>query len=185
MKQIGIIIRGKQSEAHEPDYMEMHADVVLSDGSPIGYFGENGGFSASAGMFMDGVVYDYTRMAAERPYYTNAETARSYGVVSTICLINVEDAAAQKFDQFWKDMSAPGRARENGFSLLGNNCSTNAAKAFRYAGIIDDGIPGLDTPQTLFTQLRSKLGGNFRCASGYVGFLKNGMQMKIQIERSK
>ena len=181
MKMIGIIIRGKHSNDHDPAYMEMHADVLLSDGSPIGYYGEGGGFSARSGMGMDGVVYDYETMRAQRPFYTELELAAQYGVISTLCVVQVDDDKARKFDEYWKNLSKPGVAKANGFSLVGNNCSSNAAAAFEYAGVIDGGIPGLDTPQNLYTQLQAKYGSSFKCHSGYVGFRRTGNQMNVQV----
>jgi hypothetical protein len=49
--QVGLIVRGKKSHAHKPDVMEQHADCILSNGAPVGFFGEgNNGSSNSIGM---------------------------------------------------------------------------------------------------------------------------------------
>src|SRR5919109_2095929 len=37
---VGLIVRGKSGPAHHPGVMEQHADCILSDGSPMGFFGE-------------------------------------------------------------------------------------------------------------------------------------------------
>lgn len=44
---VGLIVRGKCSQEHHPDNLDQHADCVLSNGAPIGFFGEGGGLSAS------------------------------------------------------------------------------------------------------------------------------------------
>ena len=170
---------------HKPDLRAQHADVVLSDGSPIGYFGEGQGALQQYGMYMDGAVYDYSAMAAERPAYIDIEKAVAARVISTLCLIQVDDLTARKFDEYWQFKKAEVRVENPGFSILGENCSTTAARAFRYAGVIDEGIPGLDTPQNLFSQLRFKLGSNFQCVSGYVGFKKENGKMQILVGEVK
>lgn len=182
MKTIGVIIRGKHSEEHNPDLLEQHADVLLSDGSPIGYYGIGGnGAKAEKGMGMEGVVYDYAALQINRPYYVDLEKAVQNGVVSTLCLLQVDDETARRFDEYWANMSKPGVAAKNGFDIIGNNCSTNAARAFEYAGVTNGPIPHLDTPQHLFVQLRAKYGSAFKCGSGYVGFQRSGNQMRIQM----
>jgi hypothetical protein len=180
MKSIAIIIRGKHNEAHEPGPFDQHADVVLSDGSPYGYFGEGVGFSADYGMFMDGVVYNYDVFKQKRPYYIDSEYAKRVNVISTICVIRVSDDVAVRFDQYWKNPKVRGK---DSFSMLGNNCATHAAEAFRHAGVMKGGIPGLDTPDHLYHELKLRLGGNFKCTSGYIGFTPKGNQMKIDIRK--
>ncbi len=181
MKIIGLIIRGKHSETHNPDLLEQHADVVLSDGAPIGYFGEGGGAFARSGMFMDGVIYDYNSLKQQRPYYVDLDLARQLNVISTICTIKVEDDVAKKFDDYWRNLKNNNKG--NTFSLLGNNCSTHAADAFRAAGVLKSGISGLDTPDHLYHDLKFRYGANFRCSSGYVGFTQAGRQFQFQVER--
>jgi hypothetical protein len=59
---IALIVRGKINTNHEPGLLAQHADAILPDGSPIGFFGEGDGKSgsgASVGLGMEGVVYDY------------------------------------------------------------------------------------------------------------------------------
>jgi len=181
MKIIGIIVRGKHSEQHDPEVLEQHADVILSDGSPVGYFGEGGGFSGNVGMFMDGVVYDYNLLSQYRPYYVDSGLARRHNVLSTACTIVVEDEVAKKFDEYWRYMDLRARVKKDGFSLLGNNCSTHAAEAFAHAGVMEGGIPGLDTPQNLYHSLKMRYGARFQCASGYVGFKKRNTKLELEI----
>lgn len=183
MKVLGIIIRGKHSEAHDPDLLAQHADVILSDGSPVGYFGQGGGSFGNIGMFMDGVVFDYNSYLNYRPEYVDIDTARQANVISTVCTVRVDDAVAKRFDDYWKRLDKSARAGKESFSLLGNNCSTHASDAFRFAGVLKEGIPGLDTPQNLYHQLKIKYGGNFRCTSGYIGFTGTGAHFNLQVEK--
>ena len=163
--QISLIIRGKASEQHHPGVMEQHADVILSDGTPMGFFGENGGVSAGIGMGMDGVVADPDWFEENRSGYMNARIAERYDMPSTVLTLNVMPEQAAKFDEYWANLDdEPGD-----FSLLGANCSTHAAEAFEYAGITDKGIPGLDTPDNLYSQLKDVQPAAMS-ESGYLGF---------------
>jgi hypothetical protein len=70
-KKVALIVRGKLALDHEPDLMAQHADVILGDGTPIGFFGEGEGTSgsgASSGSGMKGVVYNYSLLKVHRPY---------------------------------------------------------------------------------------------------------------------
>ena len=44
---VGLIVRGKQNDAHSPGNMEQHADCILPNGEHVGFFG--GGGDASSG----------------------------------------------------------------------------------------------------------------------------------------
>src|SRR5689334_23254455 len=75
-KQVGLIVRGKQSPDHHPDNLAQHADAILSDGSPIGFYGQGNDQSGNAiGLRMQGVVYDYADMKIARPWYVNVDSA--------------------------------------------------------------------------------------------------------------
>lgn len=178
MKLIAVVIRGKHGEAHNPALMEQHADVVLSTGEPMGFFGSGGGFSGQYGMFMDGVVADFGVMRDMRPYYVEAAVAETYNVVSTICYLQVSDDQAAKFDAFWKAPDEKTRRDMKSFSLVGDNCSTAASMAMRHAGILRGEIPGLDSPNGLYHQMKTRFGMGFACQSGYVGFEKQGNKFK-------
>lgn len=171
---VGLIVRGKRSPTDKPSVMNQHADCILPDGSPIGFFGEGpnrsgGRTSASSmrvGMNMQGIVYDYGGFQAARPWYVNMADAKAADVLSTVLTVNVSAPVAAKFAAFWKGMAA----KPGGFDLLGNNCSTHASAAFVNAGILPGGIPGLDTPDNLYRQLVAKLPGNTASYSGHVAF---------------
>jgi hypothetical protein len=53
--------------------------------------------------------------------------------------------------------------------------------AFRHAGIIQHEIPGLDTPQGLFVQLRSSFNTSFKCKSGHVGIKKINGRYELEV----
>ena len=57
------------------------------------------------------------------------------------------------------------------FNLVGRNCSTRAWQAFEHAGIVSTSMPGLDTPDNLYRQLKH-FRKNTTSYSGYIGFLK-------------
>jgi hypothetical protein len=101
--QVALIVRGKNSAAHRPELMEQHADCVLSNGAPIGFYGEgNDGSSAggssgiakvsktsaasfnSSGFGMSGVVFEFAQLSRFRANYVDAAIARSTGTISTV-----------------------------------------------------------------------------------------------------
>jgi hypothetical protein len=171
---VGLVVRGKRSPTHAPGVMEQHADCVLPDGSPVGFFGtgpnrSGGGSSASSmnvGLNMRGVVYRYPEFRINRPWYVNLADAKASGVVSTVLTVNVGTAVALTFAAYWQKLfDKPG-----GFDLLGNNCSTHASDAFVASKILRRGIPGLDTPDHLYKQLATEKRGLTASYSGYVAF---------------
>jgi len=165
---IGLIVRGKLSAQHHPGAMAQHADVILADGSPVGFYGEgNGGNSNSVGLGMQGVVYDHAALRIQRPYYIDVSSAVSNRVVSTVLLVKVTSDQANKFAKSWASMTTdPGN-----FNILGGNCSTHASASFIDAGLLKRGIPGLDTPDNLYAQLVKELPAtSLQSLSGYIGF---------------
>jgi len=167
---IALIVRGKTGAGHEPDIMAQHADAILSDGSPIGFFGEGDGISGSGGSIgfgMDGVVYDYHLMKAHRPYYVDLDQAKRYGVKSTVLVLKVTSEIGLVFDEFWSKL----KLNPGNFSLLGDNCATHGSEAFMKAGIVNRGIPGLDTPDNLYKQLIA-VSSKTESYSGHVGFVR-------------
>ncbi len=167
-KQIGLIVRGKQGPDHHPDKMAQHADVVLSTGAPIGFYGEgNDGSANRIGMMLTGVTYDYAALRIQRPWYVDADSAVANRVVSTVLLIDVDDKTADAFAAAWDAMTrSPGD-----FNILGGNCSTHASSAFITAGVVKDGIPGIDTPDNLYAQLVKEVPASRRHSyTGFIGF---------------
>lgn len=194
---VALIVRGKTSHAHDPSVLAQHADCVLSNGAPIGFFGEGntgssgnassgiGGSSRwsadssnSSGVGMTGAVYDYATLARKRGNYVDAAIARGTGTVSTVLLVQVSAAEAAAFDKAWVDMMAdPGM-----FNIVGWNCATHASQAFRKAGILSAGIPGLDTPDNLYRQLCFEKVGKLEVAHGYVGFTASGSGYMMTVD---
>lgn len=179
---VALIVRGKTSAEHSPGKLEQHADCVRSDGSPVGYFGEGGegsGYITSAVLIgIRGEVYDMEGFKRHRPYYVDATLARGYGVVSTALVVRVSRAQADRFDDYWDRLTDdPGT-----FRLLGKNCSTRASGAFRYAGILAGGIPGLDTPDNLYKQLVRERPDFCESYSGYIGFATAGTNLAMVVE---
>lgn len=185
--QVGLIVRGKLNDTHSPSVMAQHADCILSTGAPIGFFGDgargpassgsSSGSSMRIGLNMKGVVYDYGLMETNRPYYITASVARTYNVASTVLLLDVAREKAVKFDESWGSiLKTPGA-----FYMLGKNCSTYAAKAFKMAGIIKSGISGLDTPNNLYIQLKKQYPSSHKVYSGFIGFVKNGTGYDMEV----
>src|SRR5262249_61478862 len=103
---IALIVRGKQGPDLHPDKMDQHADVILADGSPVGFFGEgNDKIGNSIGMRMDGIVYDYDLLKRNRPYYIDVDSATANRVVSTVLIVDVDKTAADKFKAAWDRMT--------------------------------------------------------------------------------
>ena len=176
--QVGLVVRGKESPEHAPWASETHADVLLSNGMPVGFFGqwaEDGNTLQQNGFGMPGRVgtpdwwmdndQDGTP-GPDRAAYVDGQTAKDRGWASTVCTLDVSPEQAAAFDQYWEDLSKdPGS-----FSIVGDNCSTHAGEAFEAAGLIPGGIPGMDTPNALYEELRAQYGDALECESGYVDF---------------
>jgi hypothetical protein len=188
MAMVGLVVRGKRNLTHEPGVLEQHADCILPNGAPIGFFGEGPGRSGGSlsapslrvGMNLRGAVYDYRALLVHRPWYVNLADAQGGGVVSTVLTVNVGAAAAARFAAYWSRLqAAPG-----GFDLLGDNCSTHASDAFVATGILKTGIPGLDTPNNLYRQLIKSLAGATSSYSGFVGFepRAGGSRFDVSVE---
>jgi hypothetical protein len=178
---VALIVRGKTSAEHSPGKLEQHADCVRSDGAPVGYFGEAGegiGYIVRAVLIgIRGEVYDMDGFRRNRPYYVNVFDARAYGIVSTALVVRVTGAQASSFDDYWDRLAKdPGT-----FRLLGKNCSTRASGAFRHAGILQSGIPGLDTPNNLYRQLVRQRRDLCRSYTGYIGFSSAGNTRFMQV----
>lgn len=185
---IGLIVRGKRNDTHSPGNMEQHADCILPNGEPVGFFGDEGDASSGSsgsnlsssvsswqdgpsislnktGINMKGTVAYYQELRRIRPYYVDLDLARKYKVFSTVLLIEVTHAQASLFRTFWETLKlSPGA-----FNILGGNCSTKAAKAFAHAKIITGGIPRLDTPNNLYKYLKSKHQNTQKVYSGHIG----------------
>jgi hypothetical protein len=183
---VGLIVRGMTGPQADPRMLEQHADCVLSNGAPVGFYGEgpprSGGntsvVSNTFGVNLNGVVYDYHAMFARRRYYVDLASAKGYGVISTMVTVNVTDNQARLFNGYWRQRLA----RPGGFDIVGNNCSSRASEAFVVAGIVRAGIPGIDTPVHLYRQL-VHVQGPYRTAtySGHIGFVKSASLPGYQV----
>ena len=184
--QVGFIVRGKRNEGHSPGLMEQHADCILSNGEPIGYFGGEGAASSGSssgswnksGLNMRGFVADYQKMKQVRPFYVDLALAKRYSVISTALIIDVGYSKATLFDRYWNNL----KRNPGSFYLVGKNCSSTSSQAFVAASILNRGIPGLDTPNNLYRQLRTHLQSNSVSYSGYLGFVQNDGTGNFDIE---
>jgi hypothetical protein len=202
-KTIGLIVRGKTDDKHKPGVMEQHADCILPDGEPIGFFGDGGDASSgssggssgstvnswangpslslnNSGINMKGKVADYAELKKIRPMYVDVTMAKRYRVKSTVLLLDVSAPQAEVFRKYWKGLQiSPGA-----FNLLGGNCSTHASEAFVAAGIVPSGIPGLDTPDNLYRQLKTVHSGKVTIYSGFIGAkVMSGGKYELVVEQ--
>jgi hypothetical protein len=175
--QVALIVRGKSSATHEPKLNDQHADVILPNGEPVGYFGEGGGVSGwvtqqkvgilkrvVGAMRMEGGVYGYNKLAMHRPHFVDGTRAQEGNVYSTVLVVSVTKQQGIAFENYWSWLAMyPGKYR-----LLGKNCSSRAADAFIQAGIIKGSIPRLDTPNNLYKHLVKKLPDSTMSYSGFV-----------------
>ncbi len=185
---IGLIVRGKHNDKHRPGKMEQHADCILPGGEPVGFYGGGGDASSGSsgssfgssieswangpslswnntGLNMKGTVAHYQELQKIRPMYLDINLAKKYKVKSTVLLLEVTKSQAELFVQYWKNL----KLNPGAFNILGGNCSTHASEAFVSAKVSTSGIPGLDTPDNLYSQLKSKHTGRVRVYSGHVG----------------
>jgi len=193
---IGLIVRGKENDKHKPGKMAQHADCILPGGEHVGFYGEGGDASSGSsgsnssnsssstqslangpslswnrsGLNMKGVVAHHKELLKMRPAYVNINLAKKYKVKSTVILLKVTKTQADLFVQYWKNLKlSPGT-----FNILGGNCSTHASDAFIAATVVASGIPGLDTPNNLYKQLKAKHSGEIVIYSGFIGAAHSG-----------
>jgi len=175
---VGLLVRGKYSEAHAPGVMEQHADVLIAGaGGPetVGYFGEKGGPGVAGsgtgegvGLGMQGVSADMAWFLLNRPQYVDLQLAIITNTVSSLILLKVTKKQADTLAQYWDDLKKdPGT-----FNILGANCSTAAAAGFTKADVTKE-ISGLDTPDNLFNQLKKEYPGAYMI-SGHFGYERAG-----------
>jgi len=69
------------------------------------------------------------------------------------------------FSKYWQNL----KLKPGATNILGGNCSTHAAEAFKSASIISSGIPGLDTPDNVYKQIKSLYLKKVHIYSGNVG----------------
>ncbi len=194
---IGLVVRGMSAPGRAPDD-QGHADCVLPNGAPIGFFadttaaGSSGDTAAGPLLFsgamtgaFTGEVYSYADYLRERPPYVRRDLAVAQRCVSTLLVIDVSDSEARRFEQAWTSMRHdPGQ-----FGILGFNCSTHAGWAFASAGLLATParamgprgtaeIEGFDTPAGLYRQLiEGPANSRFVSYSGYLGFEPMGPGM--------
>ncbi len=167
-KKIALVVRGKQGPDHHPGKLEQHADCIQQNGAPIGFFGQgNDSTLNSAGLSMNGIVYDYPLFQRHRPQYVDLNMAVARRVVSTALLVEVDQTTANKFNEAWWRM----RTNPGTFDIVGNNCATHASAAFIYAGVLGSTIPWMDTPDNLYDQLVDTIPAGRRTSyTGFMGF---------------
>jgi hypothetical protein len=156
---IAYIVRFRPSHTQDaPD--GGHSDCIMPSGAPVGYFGTG----AVGGT---GIVYSHATYLSKRPHYVNLADARALPCVSTLLLLDVGKARAEAFRDAWLAM----RAKTDGFTIAGNNCSTHASRACYAAGLISTHeVDGIDTPNNLYDQIVKESPVGWKSYSGYLGF---------------
>jgi hypothetical protein len=156
---IAYVVRFKPSHAEGPPDGG-HSDCILPTGAPVGYFG-------SGAVGADGVVFTYATFLARRKAYVKATEARAAACISTLLVLDVGKRRAEAFRNSWFSM----RSKTDGFTILGNNCSTHASRAFHAAGLISTHeVDGVDTPNNLYDQIVSDSPVGWKSYSGYLDF---------------
>jgi hypothetical protein len=157
---IGYIVRYKGGHNEDPLENGGHSDCILTKGAPVGYFG--GGIVAAAG-----AVFTYSNFQSQRPHYVNLPDAMANPCKSTILVMDVGKQRAELFQRAWISM----RAKTDGFTILGNNCSTHASRACFEAGVIrSPEISSFDTPNNLYQQIIKDNLVPWKSYSGYLDF---------------
>jgi len=112
---------------------------------------------------------DWRTGKCNRPSYANGNK----GVLSTICDVKVCPAeAAKMLAELKKQRKNPDR-----FCIVGGNCTSHAAQVLAEGGITPVGIDGVDNPQNLIDQLKTKHNAN--C---YLGWTKvDGKTSKAEV----
>lgn len=163
---IALVVRHKPGRDTPPPG-EGHADVIMPSGAPVGFFVDEATEAAGTlGFDVPGQVYGYAAFSANRPWYVNLADAAATRTVSGVLLMRVTAREQELFVRAWRAL----RARPGTFTIAGWNCSSHAALAFHLAGLVGREIPGLDTPDNLFHELRRRHAGRCEDHYGYLGF---------------
>ncbi len=158
---IAYVVRYKKSHAADAEEGGGHSDCILPRGAPVGYFG--GGLVNA-----EGAVFGFSNFAARRPHYVHLRDAKANPCVSTVLVMDVGRDRAELFRRAWLSM----RSRTDGFTIMGNNCSTHASRACHAAGVTrSPEIRGVDTPTNLYDQIVRDSLVPWRSYSGYLGFM--------------
>ena len=156
---IAYIVRFKPTPAEAPPDGG-HSDCVMPSGAPVGYFG-------SGAVGGTGVVFTYATYLAQRRHYVRLSDARAQPCISTMLVLDVGKRRAQAFRDSWFSM----RSKTDGFTIVGNNCSTHASRALYAAGLISTHeVDGVDTPNNLYDQIVSDSPVAWKSYSGYLDF---------------
>lgn len=182
---VALVVRGKFSPEHRPSVLNQHADCLLANGEPVGFFGGGGPYSSgsssasirSIGLNLEGFVADYEMFRREMPHYVVLEVARAKQVWSTVLMIPAQPKQAAMFSHYWRRLTN----KRVPFHLLGANCSSYASKAFRAAGLLTSSVPGLTTPDRLYDQLSESYAGRCRSLSGYLAVQRSADGFKASI----
>lgn len=157
---VAYIARYKESHTADATDGGGHSDCVLPTGAPVGYFG-------SGAVGGTGVVYGYSQFLAGRPEYVNLSDAKAKPCKSTMLVMDVGAPRADAFRKSWLSM----RAKTDGFTIIGNNCSTHASRAVYAAGATTTAeVSGVDTPTNLYDQIVKASLVPWRSYSGYIAF---------------
>jgi hypothetical protein len=157
---IAYVVRYKKNHMADAEEGGGHSDCILPGGAPVGYFG--GGIVAA-----EGAVFGFSNFAAQRPHYVHLKDAKANRCISTVLVMEVGRQRADQFRNAWLAM----RARTDGFTIMGNNCSTHASRACHAAGVTrSPEIQGVDTPTNLYDQIIRDGLVPWRSYSGYLGF---------------
>jgi hypothetical protein len=162
---IALVVRNKHSHTHHPDLGDQHADCILANGAPVGFFGDMTGRTVPMGV--KGYVATYPIFRSTRPHYVDMGSARGAKCISALLVVSASATEVREFMTTWNHM----RASPDEFSIASNNCASHASRAFMDAGLLPDGIPGTDTPDNLYDQLVRALGARCTVEFGYVGFM--------------
>ena len=139
-----------------------HIDMAISGVGLFGFYGYGPGPSGNRfGIDFHGYWNDtyakFERNGLGRPDYVDGRA----GELSTICVVMVCPSQVKKMARELHSLEKhPGL-----FNILGNNCSTHACEVLGAGGILERGIPGLDTPQNMQDALVRRYGA--RCFNGY------------------
>jgi hypothetical protein len=157
---VGYVVRYKAGHTDDATDGGGHSDCVLPTGAPVGYFG-------SGAIGGTGVVYGYSQFAAGRPEYVNLADAKAKPCKSTLLVMDVGTTRADAFLKSWLSM----RAKTDGFTIIGNNCSTHASRAVFAAGATTTAeVSGTDTPNNLYEQIVKASLVPWRSYSGWLAF---------------
>jgi hypothetical protein len=174
--EIGLACRYKAGPTARSTDEGGHADAILPNGVPVGYYARTRRDRRLA-ILAPGMVRDHRSLLRDRPEYMLADDARARRCPTTFCLVDVGPRAALRFARIWDELTE----RPPYFVAVGGNCAQVIARALVEVGAMPRRWPPPGSPDALFRALH-RARPDARIATGFAEFVPEGDGYVIRLD---